>query len=273
MKSKLDIAKARGLLSDPSISMKDVAQQCGYAAERPFRRAFNAATGQTPLTYRQEATKSPPRNIKREIDRIIRFLRNCDLKPETVAVRNVSKTLNIPASVFEHPFSRRRGMPYSKFVITLRINRAKAQLESTNDTIETIAEKVGYANPTAFATQFQKETGLTPSAWREEHGTAQKKSGIDIPADVAAIIEHINNADLSRDDLSIAGVTAAVLAKKKMVIDKCFFLAAFCTGHRKKFYRFCNRPPYQDGRRTPAYCNNARAGYRRTCRLYKLFGL
>jgi len=55
-------------------------------------------------------------------------------------------------------------------VIYLRMQRAAALLETTNDKIEAIAQAVGYENPFVFSTTFKKWTGWRPSEYRHRGG-------------------------------------------------------------------------------------------------------
>jgi AraC-like DNA-binding protein len=52
-------------------------------------------------------------------------------------------------------------------VTYLRMQRAAALLESTNDKIEAISQAVGYENPFVFSTTFKKWIGWRPSEYRQ----------------------------------------------------------------------------------------------------------
>jgi AraC-like DNA-binding protein len=56
------------------------------------------------------------------------------------------------------------------YITKLRIERAKELLESTDRTIESIADKVGL-DKSNFNIQFKKLTGKTPSEWRNDRNT------------------------------------------------------------------------------------------------------
>jgi transcriptional regulator GlxA family with amidase domain len=49
-----------------------------------------------------------------------------------------------------------------------RIQRAKELIISTDEDLETIAEKCGYTNAMTFRRNFKEMTGLIPSRFREE---------------------------------------------------------------------------------------------------------
>jgi quercetin dioxygenase-like cupin family protein len=53
-------------------------------------------------------------------------------------------------------------------VIRLRIDAARRLLRETKKSVITIANEVGYSNPSHFAQVFRKETGLSPTDYRRE---------------------------------------------------------------------------------------------------------
>jgi two-component system response regulator YesN len=56
------------------------------------------------------------------------------------------------------------------YITKLRVERAKELLESTDRTVEFIADKVGLVKSN-FNTQFKKLTGKTPSEWRNSRNS------------------------------------------------------------------------------------------------------
>ncbi|WP_426749761.1 GlxA family transcriptional regulator [Myxococcus sp. Y35] len=56
----------------------------------------------------------------------------------------------------------------------LRISRAVHLLETTNESVEQIAARVGYADPAAFRRIFRRETGAAPLAVRRGAGVARR---------------------------------------------------------------------------------------------------
>ena len=56
-----------------------------------------------------------------------------------------------------------------KLTNIVRVNKAKALLLETNDTVVTIGETVGIDNTTHFINLFKKQTGETPLKYRQSH--------------------------------------------------------------------------------------------------------
>jgi AraC family transcriptional regulator len=69
---------------------------------------------------------------------------------------------------FNRLFKRATGLPPSQYHIKLRIDTAGRLLRETTKSVITVANEVGYTNPSHFAQVFRKETGLSPSAYRRE---------------------------------------------------------------------------------------------------------
>ena len=58
------------------------------------------------------------------------------------------------------------GVPFSKYIIEVRMKKAKALLESSQLKVSDIAFHVGYNNPSHFINSFRKTFGVTPEEYR-----------------------------------------------------------------------------------------------------------
>lgn len=67
---------------------------------------------------------------------------------------------------FNRLFKRATGIPPSQYQIKLRLDAARRLLRETTKSVITIANEVGYSNPSHFTQLFRKETGMTPTAYR-----------------------------------------------------------------------------------------------------------
>ena len=59
------------------------------------------------------------------------------------------------------------GVPPCKYLTSIRINKAKELLESTDCPVSEIGSIIGYENPLYFSRIFKKQTGLSPAAYRK----------------------------------------------------------------------------------------------------------
>ena len=69
---------------------------------------------------------------------------------------------------FNRLFKSAMGMSPSHYQITLRMDAAKRLLRETKKGVVDVALAVGYANPSHFAQLFRRETGLSPSDYRQQ---------------------------------------------------------------------------------------------------------
>ncbi len=67
---------------------------------------------------------------------------------------------------------KRTGLTPNDYLQRLRIGAAETRLASSDDTVEQIAQDVGYGDRAAFAKLFKRITGNTPSEHRRRAGRA-----------------------------------------------------------------------------------------------------
>jgi AraC-like DNA-binding protein len=67
---------------------------------------------------------------------------------------------------FAGKFKQLFGTTAKEYQVKLRIEQAKLWLSETNETIDEIAERLGYDYPANFGTMFKKQVGLPPATWR-----------------------------------------------------------------------------------------------------------
>jgi len=76
---------------------------------------------------------------------------------------------NISQNHMSYLFKKELNMNFSDYLWTLRLNKAKDLLATTDMTVDEISIKVGYINPSSFRRKFKQETGISPSQLREEY--------------------------------------------------------------------------------------------------------
>ena len=70
-------------------------------------------------------------------------------------------------------FRHRTGLPPHAFLVACRIDKAKEILVKSQQDISAIARQLGFHSSQYFATQFKRETGLTPRDWRRQKTSAR----------------------------------------------------------------------------------------------------
>jgi AraC-like DNA-binding protein len=94
----------------------------------------------------------------------LRFIeRNC-LRP--LALEDVARAVGRSPAYVTTALSRATGRSAVEWIITGRLAQARRLLLHSDERIELIAERVGYADATHFIRLFRREHGVTPAAWR-----------------------------------------------------------------------------------------------------------
>ena len=83
-----------------------------------------------------------------------------------LSVHALAKRAGMSDRNFSRVFSRQVGATPARFVVSLRLQAAKARLEATTDNVETIASRAGFSDSEALRRRFRSE-GETPSSYRE----------------------------------------------------------------------------------------------------------
>lgn len=71
-------------------------------------------------------------------------------------------------SYFSSAFKEVFGVSLTKYLLAIRINKASSLLSMTDMNITEIATSSGFSDANYFARAFKKETGLSPSQYREQ---------------------------------------------------------------------------------------------------------
>jgi AraC-like DNA-binding protein len=64
---------------------------------------------------------------------------------------------------------RSTGRTAHEWIVAGRMAEARRRLLHSDERVDIIAERVGYADPTNFIRMFRRHHGATPAAWRQQH--------------------------------------------------------------------------------------------------------
>jgi AraC-like DNA-binding protein len=85
-------------------------------------------------------------------------------QPWTLA--SLARTVGLSRAAFAARFTDQLGEPAIRYLLSLRMQRARTLLRDQRATVATVAAQVGYRSDVAFAAAFKRETGGSPGAYR-----------------------------------------------------------------------------------------------------------
>lgn len=103
--------------------------------------------------------------IKEEMEQAIHYFHENFTRD--IQVEEYAKKLHMSTCWFIRSFKQYAGMPPGKYITSIRVNKAKELLESTDYTVGEIGTIIGYENPLYFSRIFKKQTGLSPAEYRK----------------------------------------------------------------------------------------------------------
>jgi transcriptional regulator GlxA family with amidase domain len=83
---------------------------------------------------------------------------------------SLAKRAGMSLRTFDRRFRKATGESPSTYIQKLRVEKAKRLLETTNDTVEEISDKVGYEDSRSFRRLFCHLTALSPKTYRVKYG-------------------------------------------------------------------------------------------------------
>lgn len=99
------------------------------------------------------------------IDRALRIIES--RFSQDVADDDVAEQVGLSTSHFRHLFKERTGVPYQKYLLNLRLERARHEIMASGVPIRQIAEECGFVSPAHFSRAFSQRFGMPPKQLRE----------------------------------------------------------------------------------------------------------
>lgn len=85
-----------------------------------------------------------------------------------LSLAQISEAFDVNMKTLSRIFKEEFGEKFVDYLTKLRIEHAKKLLETTSDSVQNIAEHVGYLYPMSFIRVFKKIVGMTPGDYRKE---------------------------------------------------------------------------------------------------------
>lgn len=102
---------------------------------------------------------------KRKADSIRQYIEN-NFNNSNLNVNMIANQFNLSASHISRLFKENENTGIANYIVHCRINKAKMLLETTADSVSTIAEATGFTNVNMLIRTFKKSEGITPGQYR-----------------------------------------------------------------------------------------------------------
>jgi AraC-like DNA-binding protein len=85
-----------------------------------------------------------------------------------VPIPDLARQIGVSYSYFRREFKARTGLSPKRYQQRMRLERARRLLGSTVESLDQIAERVGFSSAFHLSAEFKKEFGLPPRDWRRQ---------------------------------------------------------------------------------------------------------
>ena len=88
---------------------------------------------------------------------------------QKLTLNEIAKNLHYSPSYIEHTFKKANGLPLMRYVMNLKIEKAKELLATTSNSILQVSESVGFEDSNYFTAVFKKSVGISPREYRNKN--------------------------------------------------------------------------------------------------------
>lgn len=172
----LDALLARGMLTAARAVIRvERAVKLGALLQEIEARLQDSAAGSAPegaalglhvlaLLVEAERLNSPARPMTGFVARAERLLQDAVDQPP--AIPDVARKLGVAYSHFRREFKRHTGLAPYQYVRRLRLEKARRLIGSSTESLQVIADRLGFASPYHLSAAFKQHYGQSPSCWR-----------------------------------------------------------------------------------------------------------
>ena len=116
------------------------------------------ATNECESTLKQLRPKGLIQQVYKALD---------DGSSSNLSLQNMAQRLNMSVSTLQRRL-KELNTTYQHIKSEVRINQAKTLLRRSNQSLESIADTMGYSDASNFSKSFKSQTGFTPNTYRSQ---------------------------------------------------------------------------------------------------------
>jgi two-component system response regulator YesN len=129
----------------------------------PRLRAWAQQTSAQAMDY----TRSNGKDVSQVVEKVQKYM--LEHLGEEFSRETLAEQVYLNPAYLSRLFRRETGFSLTDYLVRQRVDKARAELEQTNQRVSDIAADVGYANFSHFSKLFKKMTGLTPQEYRKKY--------------------------------------------------------------------------------------------------------
>ena len=145
------------------ISRKDVSEVLGKLVNKLKHDGLQTEVYETIESYKSKTAVTDEAGLKGTIAQLIEQ----NISSTDFSFSMLANEVGFSAGHMSGLFKRLFGTPFQDYFVSLRLERAKLLLLTTDKKIYEISEKVGFDNPNYFSAAFKKKYGCSPLQYRE----------------------------------------------------------------------------------------------------------
>lgn len=88
---------------------------------------------------------------------------------QNIKINELADYVGVNRSYLASSFKKATGYSPKEYLLSLRMERAKSLLETTDMAVSSISNSIGYSDQLAFSRMFKRYTGVSPTIYRDEH--------------------------------------------------------------------------------------------------------
>ena len=104
---------------------------------------------------------------KKVITQIINYIKDY-FQEKDICLDKIAKNVHLSPAYVSAMFKKEKNINISDYIIRIRIERAKYLLMTTDMKTYEISEEIGYVNSQYFSVLFKRNTGASPTEYRQQ---------------------------------------------------------------------------------------------------------